>query len=192
LASSLGVSEPVLYQHFRTKQDLYRAIIELKAAEVSEHAAELKQLALGEDDRRFFTRLGELILERYEADPELFRIVYFSCLERHELSDLFFEHLFANFYKMVAGYIRRRIRAGAFRAVNAEMAARGAIGMMSYHGLVRLLFPGKLRKPDRRRVVMEMVAIFLGGIAAQRPEEPKPPAPRRDSAKSPSTHSTAS
>src|SRR6185369_12998898 len=71
LAAALGVTEPVLYQHFRTKQDLYSAIIEAKSAEMSGPAAELQQLALGNDDRAFFTLLGGLILERYEKDPEL-------------------------------------------------------------------------------------------------------------------------
>ena len=31
LAAAAGVTEPVLYQHFRTKSDLYSAIIEAKA-----------------------------------------------------------------------------------------------------------------------------------------------------------------
>ena len=39
LAAAAGVTEPVLYQHFRTKSDLYSAIIEAKAVEVSGHAA---------------------------------------------------------------------------------------------------------------------------------------------------------
>jgi AcrR family transcriptional regulator len=166
LASALGVTEPVLYQHFRTKRDLYTAIIEEKAREASEHASGLNRLAQGSDDRAFFAALGELILRRYERDPELSRLLLFSCLERHELSELFFERLVQHFYKLVTDYIRRRIREGAFRQVNPEIAARGLIGMVSYHGLIGLLFPERFGKPNRRRVVDEMVTVFLGGIAA--------------------------
>src|SRR5207342_1657397 len=66
LAAAAGVTEPVLYQHFRAKSDLYSAIIEAKAAEVSEHAGELQQLAQEGDDRAFFGKLGDVILRRYE------------------------------------------------------------------------------------------------------------------------------
>ena len=164
LAAAAGVTEPVLYQHFRAKTDLYSAIIEAKAAEVSEHAGELQQLAQSGDDRAFFGMLGEVILRRYEKDPELSRLLFFSSLERHELSDLFFERLYSGIYKLVTGYIRRRIREGGFCKVNAEIAARGLIGMISYHGLVALLFPGRFKASSRRHIVDEMVGVFLGGI----------------------------
>src|SRR2546421_4278336 len=83
LAGALGVTEPVLYQHFPSKSDLYRAIIEAKAAEVHPQARPLRELARGSDDRAFFGALGELILRRYEEDPELSRLLFFSALEKH-------------------------------------------------------------------------------------------------------------
>ena len=172
LASALGVTEPVLYQHFGAKRDLYTAIIEAKAAEGAAHAGALLKLSKGSDDRAFFSALGDLVLERYEHDPEMFRLLFFSCLERHDLAEIFFERLFLVLYKLVSGYIRRRIRAGAFRRVNAELAARGLIGMLSYHGQLGLLYPGRFGKPNRHRVVEEMVAVFLGGISAAPPLEP--------------------
>jgi TetR/AcrR family transcriptional regulator len=190
LAAAAGVTEPVLYQHFAAKSELYSAIIEEKAAEFSGNAAALAGLAERGDDRAFFGALGELILRRYQEDPELGRLLLFGSLERHELSDLFFEHLFSAFYKMVAGYIRRRVRQGAFRKVNPEIAARGLIGMISYHGLVTLLFPQRFSISDPRSIADQMVGIFLDGI--YRPEEPKPPAPRAESDSPDSNHSTAS
>ena len=190
LAAALGVTEPVLYQHFPSKSDLYRAIIEAKAGEVNPQTGPLRELARGADDRAFFTALGDLILRRYDEDPQLSRLLFFSALEGHELAELFFERLYVRFYRLVTGYMRRRMREGAFHKVNPEIAARGLIGMISYHGLVGILFPGRLRKPDRKRVVREMVTIFLEGIYL--PDEPKPPVPRADSASVPSTHSTPS
>ena len=168
LATCCGITEPVLYQHFRTKRDLYTAIIEAKATEVSPRAATLAAAAESGDDRRFFTTLGELILTRYRDDPELTRLLFFSSLERHELSDLFFERLYAGSYKLVAGHIRRRVREGRYRKVNPDAAARGLIGMLSYHGLTALLFPARFSMPDPKRTAREMVEIFLAGITEDR------------------------
>jgi AcrR family transcriptional regulator len=164
LAAAAGITEPVLYQHFRAKSDLYSAIIEAKAGEVSGDAAGLDGLARAGDDRAFFGAMGELILRRYQDDPELSRLLFFSSLERHELAELFFECLYSSFYGRVSGYIRRRIRQGAFRKVNPEVATRGLIGMISYHGLLTLLFPGRFSVSNPRRIADEMVSVFLNGI----------------------------
>ena len=47
-----------------------------------------------------------------------------------------------------------------------EIAARGLIGMISYHGLVALLFPERFKVGNRRRIVDEMVSVYLGGISS--------------------------
>jgi len=167
LAAALGVTEPVLYQHFATKRALYAAIIETKAGEASHDLSELRALAGSGDDAAFLRALVGTILERYESDEELTRLLLHSCLERHELSELFFERLVEDFYQLVAGYIRRRTRAGAFRKVNADIAARALIGMAAYQGLMAMLFPGKIARPKRRRVTEQVALIFLNGIVSQ-------------------------
>src|SRR5947209_17782025 len=164
LAACCGITEPVLYQHFRTKRDLYTAIIEAKAGEVSPRAATLAAAAQSDDDRRFFTTLGELILTRYRDDPELTRLLFFSALEGHELSDLFYERLYAGSYKLVAEHIKRRVREGRYRKTNADCAARGLIGMVSYDGLTALLFPARFKMTVPKRTARERVEVYLGGI----------------------------
>jgi AcrR family transcriptional regulator len=164
LATALGVTEPVIYQHFRAKQDLYTAIIEAKTSAAASYPGRFQALAESGDDRAFFTALGNLVLESFENDPELMRLLLYSSLERHQLSDLFFDSVIAGFLKMVSGYIRRRIRCGAFLKINPDIAARGLIGMFHYHGLIGMLHPGKLGKPGRRKLVDEIVTLFLAGM----------------------------
>ena len=166
LASALGVTEPVLYRHFRTKRDLYGAIIEATARQASQRVHTLRPAAEAADDRAFFTSLAELILERYEKEPETTRLLLYSSLEGHEQAGQFFERVFRDFYELVLDYIRARIASGAFRAVDPEIAARGLIGMIAYHGLVEQLFPRYFKRRGRRRVAQEMSALFLSGISA--------------------------
>ncbi len=166
LAAALGVTEPVLYQHFQTKEDLYRAIIETKAGEGGGSVAELQQYIAAEDDGGFFTCLADLVLSRYEKDPCFIRLLLFSALERHELARLFYEQQVRQFFDLVAGYIRKRIRKGVFREMNSGVAARAFIGMISYHGLMGLLFQDSVVKASRKKVLQQMVATFLDGIRA--------------------------
>jgi AcrR family transcriptional regulator len=163
LASALQVSEPVLYQHFPTKRDLYGAILEEKARQGCSEFLELSRFETS-GSREFFTRLANLILDQYEQDPCFIRLLLHSGLEGHEISEEFFRGYVKPFYEMVTSYIALRIDEGAFRRVNATLAARAFIGMISYHALVQLLFGDTTLKAARNEVVQEMVDLFLDGI----------------------------
>src|SRR3954465_5409978 len=70
LAAAVGVTEPVLYEHFRTKSDLYSAIIEKKPKgglatwqTLRDHYAE------EQNDLGFFNSFGQAVIEWYTKDP---------------------------------------------------------------------------------------------------------------------------
>src|SRR3954464_9176495 len=70
LAAAVGVTEPVLYEHFRTKSDLYSAIIGEKAKEgIALLAALRDRFAATRDDSGFFNALGNAIIQWYTEDP---------------------------------------------------------------------------------------------------------------------------
>ena len=156
LAAALGVSGPVLYQHFKTKRDLYRAIIEPKSQQGDQQAAGLSLLQEAGDDRALFRYLGNRILERYEHDPDFMRLLLFSALKRHELAELFFERQMQDYFRIVVSYIQHRIGDGHLRLMDAQSAARGFNGMVSYHGLMRLLFGKRITQKSRAEVVEEI------------------------------------
>src|SRR5579872_3123329 len=152
LAAALHVTEPVLYQHFKTKRDLYTAIIETKAREGMEKTGRLQHYLRGNDDRALLTELAGVILNHYDEDPAYSRLLLFSALERHELAALFFEQQIVQFFNSVAAYFRRRARAGAIRRVNPHVAARSFIGLVSYHGQLQLLFGTEAGIPRKKLI----------------------------------------
>lgn len=165
LARAVGVTEPVLYQHFKTKRELYSAIIEQKAAEGMELSdRRLGRYLAGCDDAGFLTALARLLLERYERDRSFVRLLMFSALEGHELAELFQQRQLHCFYDLVAGYLRRRMAEGAFREMDPYLAARLFLGMINHHGLVRVLFEDRMVRASRKVVIHEMVRTFLEGI----------------------------
>lgn len=166
LAAAAGVTEPVLYQHFETKRDLYSALIETKSMEGQERVdAVLGPHLTNTDDRVFFTRLAELILECYTDDPAYIRLLLFSALEGHELAELFYERELVGFYNIIADYIRRRMKQKAFRKMDARLAARAFLGMVANHGLSRVLFDDKIVRLSQRQIIDGMVKVFLHGIS---------------------------
>jgi AcrR family transcriptional regulator len=165
LAAALDVTEPVIYQHFETKRDLYRAIIETKARERRQDNEHWKDVENPRGDREFFGAVARLLLQRVERDPSYLRLLLFSALEGHELADLFFERDAAEFYDRISDYIRKRMEAGAFRAdIDPFVAARALVGMAVHHATVQALFRDTIVTASREEYATEMVEIFLAGI----------------------------
>lgn len=169
LAAAAGVTEPVLYQHFATKQDLYTAIIEsVCRMEQEARDATLEAAQRAGDDREFFSRLGELILDWHRRHAEIVRLLLHSGLGRHELADLFFERHVAVYYRMLTGYIETRIAAGAFRQLDPYLAARGFTGMIAHQALAEVIFGDRRLARRQKKLIGTIVDIFLKGISQER------------------------
>ncbi len=170
IAQAANVSEALIFRHFPTKHDLYRAIIDHKMKECSRSfREELWEAMAHRDDRAFFTRLAEEILRIYREDPDFMRLMLFSALEKHELSRMVYETHVAEMFQELAAYISRRVRERAFRAVNPRVAARAFVGMVAHHALVRELFDpaGHLLKIEDHTAARAFATIFLEGVTRQ-------------------------
>jgi AcrR family transcriptional regulator len=167
LAAAVGVTEPVLYEHFRTKRDLYSAIIEEKAnSGLAALQALRERYAEEQDDFGFFNALGQATVHWYTSDPTFIRLLLFSNLEGHELKELFHERSH-DLFSIVTDYIERRIAAGAMRPVDAAIAGRAFFGMVAHYAMTGLVFGCAPFPRDSKEVVQEMVTIFMQGMSTE-------------------------
>ncbi|HUJ11839.1 MAG TPA: TetR/AcrR family transcriptional regulator [Verrucomicrobiae bacterium] len=164
IAERVGVEETILFRLFPTKRDLYWAVIDAKTEHLSEQERLQTQLSSEQDERKIFTAIAENILERNTNDSTLTRLLLFSGLEEHELSQRFFQTYIASYYEVLAGYIRRRVRQGAYRKVDPLLSARGFLGMVFNYFLVQELFAGRPHRFDVQKVSETLTDIWLNGM----------------------------
>lgn len=162
IAHAVGVSEPVLYMHFQTKRDLYNAIIENMAHKAESLCSGL--LSGKATDEEVFQALATEVLAWHVNDPTRIRLLLFSALEGHELSDLFYQGHIVPFLQMLASHIERRISEGAFRPVDPAIAARAFCGMIGQFGQGITVFKAPHDEEARKMIIQEMVGIFLNGM----------------------------
>ena len=168
LASAVGVSEPVLYEHFKTKSDLYAAIIESCSCQgVDLLEALVGRYAETDDDEGFFLELGRVVLMWYTEGSSFVRLLLYSNLEGHELKDLFFERQSSRVLGIVATYIDRRMHQGAMREMNSGLAARVFLGMVSHYAQHAILFCCGTLSHSNDEILRGMVGIFLNGTRQQ-------------------------
>ena len=169
IAAAVGVSEPVLYQHFRTKRALYDAIIEAKCQESgAQDIKAIEEAAATGDIRAFFTRLATLFLDWYLNDPRYARLLMYASLEKNELSQIFYERQVVVFYDYVTGYLTQEMKSGRIRNMDPLIAARSFAGMISHHGLIYAIHcPGERPAAGREGIISTVLDIFLQGIEKQ-------------------------
>lgn len=99
MASEVGVTEPVLYQHFPSKRDLYRAIIECKLDQSGSRFERFDALCSNDcTPQEFFVNLGLLMVEWHTADPSFLRLMMHAKLEGNELSEIVHEQMFDKYH----------------------------------------------------------------------------------------------
>ena len=198
IAQAAGVSEAIIFRHFATKEELYTAIIDHKAcagaaaAGARTVAEEIKcsvaDLMGRKDDRAVFEHIALQTMRHHEDDTEFLRLLFYSALEGHQLSQLFWDRNVRSMYEFLGAYIRERQRDGAFRKVDPLLVVRAFSGMIIHHSVTNTLW-------DKSRTLLDVTneeaaraftSILLEGIgtgakqSGGRPAAARPPSARRD------------
>ena len=136
----------------------------------------------GGDDLDILSRVAFDVLERRAKDQTLSRLLLYSALEKHELSERFFRNYIVDYFEVMARFVRQGIAAGRFRKVDPLLAARGFLGMVVYHSWVQELYGGKrVQDFDLHEVSRTLAGIWLQGVRAEKrvARGPRKTLPRR-------------
>ena len=171
IARAAGVSEAMVFRHFATKHELYHAILDFKACEDGlkkphwENEDELKAIA-AKDDYAVFYNIAVNSLRNHKEDIDFMRLLFYSALDEHELSQMFFDQFVERLYKFIGDYISQRQADGAMREVEPRIIVRAFLGMLIHHSLNNILWDKKRRLLDvsDEQAAREFVTILLNGV----------------------------
>lgn len=164
IAEKAGISEAMIYSHFKDKEDLYSAIIDQKMQESEPLYYPLDAMRKKDDERVFQTIVSNFI-QRYSDDTTFLRLLLFSALEGHELAGMFVAGPVRRFFEFLAQYVRERIDDGALKPVNPEIASRCLVGMVNYFILLKKIFGDEtLESIELDEAIETMIKIFCRGI----------------------------
>jgi AcrR family transcriptional regulator len=168
IAAHAQVNEALIFRHFPTKEELYWAVLEAKLRSEDFHLRLEELLAGAADVREALQTVAEWTLQRHAEDHSTMRLSLFCALERHELSRRFFRRFIAEYFEVLANYLRVQMSRGVLRTTDPVMAARTFIGMVGHYSLIKELFgaadtEGNL---DARAASRLMVSIWLSGMSA--------------------------
>jgi TetR/AcrR family transcriptional regulator len=165
IAELAKVSETLIFQHFKTKEDLYRAAL---TALFSQYPVlpEVEDKMAARDDVGVFRAFALQIVKHGRQDRRIVRLGIFSAMEGPRFGEIFHQGGDAGpLPQLLSPYIQQRIEDGAFRKVNAQIAAQLFIETANmYLADQEASISGPPLSFPYEEVVDTLVKIFLEGL----------------------------
>ncbi len=169
IAEHAAVTEALIFRHFPSKEELYWSVLERKINNAGARERMQEILDAGGNDQDVLSRLAYHVLERRAKDQTLSRLLLFSALEKHELSERFVRNYVTDYFEVLAKFVRMGIAAGRFRDVDPLLAARAFLGMVVYHSWMQELYGAKeIHDFDNELVSQTLAAIWLQGMQPEK------------------------
>ena len=169
IAKAAGISETLIFQHFKTKEDLYRAALN-KLFDTHPLMPEIEELMTKKDDFVVFSTLALHLIKHNREDPRIMRLAIFSALDGPRTANMFShrKEVEPSLPELLAGYIQKRIDEGAFNKVNAQITGQLFIEtVFMYIADQEVSISGPSLPFSDEETVETLVNIFLNGLKTE-------------------------
>jgi AcrR family transcriptional regulator len=165
LARAAGVTEAVIFQHFRDKDALYAAILQQRAADPDAERwfARLEAASAAGDDRALLRALYGGLLDQHDRDPHVLRLMLHAALEQHPLA-VRMHARGTQLYRLLERHILDGQRAGRFVDGKPAVLVRAVLALPIYHQLQRRVLRTPWPAVDRAALVSTGVRFALAGL----------------------------
>jgi TetR/AcrR family transcriptional regulator len=169
IAAAAGVSEAILFRHFATKEDLYHAILDMKATQddgkgMKRLMQQLEECAARRDDAGVFGAILRAIFGSFREDPAFHRLLLYAMLEGHLMASLFHKRLGAGFQDFLRRYVALRQSEGAFRGGDPELMLTFAVGTAVHCATGKYIFGLKKSTVADEDAVKQLIGFVLHGL----------------------------
>jgi TetR/AcrR family transcriptional regulator len=166
IAIAAGISETLIFHHFKSKEELYRAALQNLFGHHPVEPDIAEEIAL-KDDFGVFKNLALHLISHNKEDRRILRLAIFSALEGFSMAAD--SHQGQNstptMPEILEKYVEQRIKDNAFKNVNAKIVSKLYIEFVYAYILDQEagISGSRLQFTDEE-VVETMVRVFIDGI----------------------------
>lgn len=166
IAAAAGVTEAIIFRHFATKQDLYKAILDKRCATPEAQAwfSEAKQFMDANDDEGLFRALITTIVQCNRESPQFERLMLHAALEGDELAIMHHNQFALPIGKQLMEYITKRQREGAIRPVDPKAVLFAVAGIAHYYAHQKYLHQSADIPLSDEVVIEAFLGIIMKGL----------------------------
>lgn len=166
IAAASGVTEAMIFRHFATKQDFYKAILDYKCSlpGAENWMGEAQSFMDANDDEGLFRFLIAKIIAFDRDQTKFARLLIHAALEGHELAIMHHNQLAMPVGAKFKTYIARRQQEGAIRGSDPGIVILALAGVGTYYATQKYLYQYGNFPGDDDEVTEGMLRILLDGL----------------------------
>jgi TetR/AcrR family transcriptional regulator len=166
IAAAAGVTEAIIFRHFATKQDLYKAILDARFTSSNAEAwfSEAKQFMDANDDEGLFRALITVILQCKREDPRFERLMLHAALEGNELAMMHHNQCAQPIGAQLFAYVARRQKEGAIRELDPKAVIFAVAGIAEFYATQKYLYQCADIPMSDEAVVDAFLNILMKGL----------------------------
>ena len=175
IAAAAGVTEAIIFRHFATKQDFYKAILDYKVAEsgAEEWMAGAEAFMRRNDDAGLFRFLVAKIIEIYREDTRFERLLMHAALEGNELAIMHHSRFAEPIGMKFKEYIRKRQAEGAIRECDPGIVLMALAGIPQFYAMRKYVYSPCDFACSDEEVIDTFMTLLMDGL--RNGAERKPP-----------------
>jgi len=177
IAQAAGISSSTIYQHFRSKEDLFLALTDSLSFvdtldQINKSLNEKKDVNY-QDVRNSLIKVGESFLDTHMRNAEIVRMFIAETRNFPEVGKRYCQRLVSQVEELLKDYLSAQMKRGVLREVNIELAVHAFYGIFLNFVVTQKLLEGEeiLHFPKKNRV-LDLVDIYLMGLSKETPELP--------------------
>tara|TARA_A100001037_G_scaffold306531_1_gene352385 strand:- start:235 stop:873 length:639 start_codon:yes stop_codon:yes gene_type:complete len=145
IASAAGVSEAIIFRHFRTKEDLYDAIITTSIEQRTEIWSNEAPDALDADLPTLMSAYAQSFVRQHREDQTFIRLMLYSSLQDHKFRQRFLESSeLSPLIKKIREKIQSGVDSGDFLSVDPQLTTMSLFFSLLQYCLSRFVGSSEL------------------------------------------------
>jgi TetR/AcrR family transcriptional regulator len=166
IAAAAGVTEAIIFRHFETKEQLYKAIIDQKvnSPDVAEWLTEIRRAMDRDDDAAVIRQLLEAIVFTHKTDPKFERLMNYAALEGNEIALLYMRQVSALVVDQFRSYFARRQQQGGMGPMSPDAALMAIVGMSKHFALAKYVYALKEECLSDEQALESFTQIAMNGL----------------------------
>lgn len=168
IAAAAGITEAIIFRHFETKDQLYKAVIDnvVDLSLMSQFHQQLQSLMEREDDEAVIRHLLQAIICSHKTNAKFERLMAYAVLESNEVALLHTRQVFAGMVEKFRQYFTRRQEQGHLRAIGPDAALMAVVGMAKHYAACRYIHGLHNEFLTDEQAVETFTQIALTGLRA--------------------------
>ncbi|MEA1980375.1 MAG: TetR/AcrR family transcriptional regulator [candidate division Zixibacteria bacterium] len=165
ISTEVGITEPALYRHFKSKASIYEAALVSIESQVDFEDL-FEELQNSEDLQYILTSLAEHIIKFFNANEDLYRLLLYSTLKGHSRANEVYKIVRGSYIEFLAKQFDRLFAIGKIIEKKNDIIARCFIGMVFDCSLGTTLWKNfQIKNYTPEEIIANNIPIYIRGLS---------------------------